>query len=90
MELCRDHATLVAVTSKNCGHCRAMQPALEALKSHDVDNQFQKKYDVEQLEANEDRDLVNQFQVRGYPSLFVYEPKNDTFYEYTNDRTVLQ
>jgi thiol-disulfide isomerase/thioredoxin len=25
--------------------------------------------------------------VRGYPSLFVYEPKNDTFYEYTNDRT---
>lgn len=56
-----------------CGYCKKFAPVLDGLRK---EYKGQMNFVIVNVETPEGKKLINQFPISGYPSLYLYNPKN--------------
>lgn len=72
--------------SPHCGHCKAMEPAWEALESEAVRGSV---VQLATVDATEEKEIANKLEVHGYPTLLAFEVgkgASGAVYEYEGER----
>jgi thiol-disulfide isomerase/thioredoxin len=74
---------LFLFSAKWCGHCHHFMPTFEKLKHEYVDDS---KLKVLNIDEAKNRDLVEKYQIEGFPTLKLYDGKK--LHEYTGGRDI--
>jgi thiol-disulfide isomerase/thioredoxin len=74
---------LFLFSAKWCGHCHHFMPTFEKLKQEYVDDS---KLKVLNIDEAKNRDLVEKYQIEGFPTLKLYDGKK--LHEYTGGRDI--
>lgn len=64
--------TYLIFTAEWCGHCQRFKPEIEKLKS--LAGRDDVKLDVQHFDSDRDSDVMQQMQIRGYPTVLLYLP----------------
>lgn len=81
IKLKRDKPTLLLFTAKNwCHPCQELEQHIPNLKQT---NEFY----VIQTDESTEKDTILRWRIGGYPTILIYAPSTNTFYEYQSSRS---
>ena len=75
--------TVVAFTAKWCGHCHRSKGFLQDMLRRSEAN---RGYEVNVMDDGLHKTLTKRFGIQGYPTVLVYDHKNDRFVNYGGPR----
>ena len=68
-----------------CGHCKVCKPEFQKLGAKQTIGARQ--VDIAMVNAEKDAEAMKGVQVRGYPTIILYDPKGQVVEEYQGERT---
>ena len=75
---------IVVFTMQGCGHCQHFSPTFEKFS----DNINKSKLNIVKFEADKNKKYIESFQIQGFPTLMLHDPKTNKFIDYNGNRTI--
>jgi len=66
---------------EKCGHCKKMMPEWDKFQ-----NSYTGNIEVKKVEKDEDKELINKLNIRGFPAIYVLDADNNKIGEYSGER----
>ena len=79
-----NNPTLMLFHATWCGHCKTFMPTFDKF-SENVNNS---KVNIVKFNADKDKKYISAFNVEGFPTLMLHDPKSQKFIEYNGDRSM--
>lgn len=66
---------------EKCGHCKKMMPEWDKFQ-----NSYTGNIEVKKVEKDEDKELINKLNIKGFPAIYVLDADNNKIGEYSGER----
>ena len=76
--------TLILFHAEWCGHCLRFMPIFDKF----TEKTNNKKLNIMKFNADIDKAYIKSFNVEGFPTLLLHDPKTKRFINYTGDRSM--
>jgi protein disulfide-isomerase-like protein len=76
--------TLMLFYADWCGHCNNFMPTFDKFSN----NVNKSKVNIIKFNADNEQRYVRSFNIEGFPTLLLHEPKSNKFINYSGDRSI--
>jgi protein disulfide-isomerase-like protein len=79
-----NNPTIMLFHADWCGHCQSFMPTFDKFSQ----NINKSKLNVVKFNADIDKKHISSFNVEGFPTVMLHDPKSKRFIDYTGDRSM--
>ena len=79
-----NNPTLILFHATWCGHCKTFMPTFDKF----AENVNNSKVNLVKFNADKDKKYITAFNVEGFPTLMLHDPKSQKYIEYNGDRSM--
>ena len=79
-----NNPTIMLFHADWCGHCQSFMPTFDKFS----ENINKSKLNIVKFNADIDKKHISAFNVEGFPTVMLHDPKSKRFIDYTGNRTM--
>ena len=79
-----NNPTLILFHAEWCGHCKTFMPIFDKFS----ENINKSKLNIVKFNADKDKKYISAFNVEGFPTIILHDPKLKRFIDYSGDRSM--